>query len=128
MIVPYRCINCKNKFSGDPFIIASTVCPECNVYGTRDVDAKGATEDELYVCNMKHWFDVQERITEQFSSTIQHYEELASLKRKQLTLHIKLASIGATQYNAWAIQNGFQTYDDDLFNEELQDSLAKDRR
>lgn len=63
-------------------------------------------EQELYVEQMKHWFEEHKRIGKQIARTIKHHEDLAQCNREQLVLHNKRMELAIAEYNAWCRENG----------------------
>lgn len=58
-------------------------------------------ESELYVQQMKHWFDEHERIGQQIERAITNYEELAQSNREQLKLHNERTELVRNEFNIW---------------------------
>lgn len=63
--------------------------------------------NQLYVKQMKLWFEEQERISKSCARAVEHHEEMAQLNREQLRLNDKRIEITLNEYNVWAAENGF---------------------
>lgn len=62
--------------------------------------------NQLYVEQMKLWFEEQERISMSCARAVEHHEEMAQLNREQLRLNDKRIEIALNEYNVWAAENG----------------------
>ena len=62
-------------------------------------------EEELYIEQMKNWFEEQEIIEIQIVRLVESYYNIVESNKKQLALHRERVNMGRLDFENWKIDN-----------------------
>lgn len=93
------CARCGKVFERNGPVKDGIACDECK--------RPAFSEAELYAEQMKQWFAEHAALREQLEGTIVFHERMKELNAAQLELHNKRIQLAMSEYDAWALMNGF---------------------